>query len=245
MNTAFSQLGLMSKSAYAPAAPNPYVPQQPQQAAAPAAEPGMTGTDKAMMAADLGLGFVPVVGSIWNGGRALWHAAHGNWGDAAMNASMAGLSMIGAGGVAGAAMKGGAAGVKALSGGAKVLHGAAQGTGMVAKGAQGVIRAGNAANSLKAVGSAKPLWNGTQGVNVAGYKGVGAMGPLTTGKLAYGGAATAATVVPGLALPNAGPSIHPAINITRQIATNTQPNYGNSVVGTMANEMNAGGSQMS
>jgi hypothetical protein len=46
------------------------------------------------MAMDLGLSFVPVVGTLWNGGKAVYELARGNYGKAAENATYAALGIL-------------------------------------------------------------------------------------------------------------------------------------------------------
>lgn len=118
-------------------------------------------------AADIGIGSIPGVGSVWNAGRGVYNLGKGvtKWvggdkegakdafTDAAVNGAGVALGLVGAGGIA-AGARATMAGAKAVGqagrlarlgqGVAKTVGNAAQGTGAVARGAQMAQTAGSA-----------------------------------------------------------------------------------------------------
>lgn len=184
---------------------NPYATQ-----VAKAPTKGWGWGDTGLLAADVGIGSIPVVGGLWGLGRAGWDAAHGNWGGAAGNLGMAALGAVGLGGVGAAARAGVTAGRVGMAAraGANIAK-LGQGTGVVAKGARGLMNAGEAASNLKAAGPT--IFNGTKGVAnpLAGTVGpatLGKIGPVTTGRAAHTAGATGAVMTPGMLLPDGSPA---------------------------------------
>jgi hypothetical protein len=192
---------------------NPYTPVAQKE------PEGWGWKDTALLGADLGLGSLPIVGAVWNGGRALWDAAHGDWGGAAMNAGLAGLGLVGLGGAGRAAATGAKVAANAgrlarLEGAAgKAIAGAAKGTGITGRMANGMMAASDAANAMKASGRA-----------------LGKL-PVTTGAVGYHAATQGLPVAASFVLPDGKPAPAPA-QPTRQ--------YYGSPADVMANVMTGG-----
>lgn len=98
-----------------------------------------------MDTASLGASFIPVIGGaingIYNTGRAIGHAAQGDWGKAGEKMLYAGLGLIPGGAVAG---KGAVGVVKGLSTAARMAGSANKAVSAAGKGLQAVGRAGRA-----------------------------------------------------------------------------------------------------
>lgn len=183
----------------------------------PAEEPGFGWKDGALLAADFGLGSIPVVGTIWNGGRAVWDAAHGNWGGAATNAALAGLGLVGLGGVG--------AGIRAAGTGAKLATNAGRLAKLQNVAAKGIAAAGARGG---AIGGA------ARGLMSAGEK---ATALSQRAPLLYHTATFGAPMLAGKMLPdNSGAAAVPAAQPQRQ--------YTGSVPDVMADIMSNGGHTM-
>ena len=118
----------------------------------------MSKGDMGMLAADIGIGSIPVVGSVWNAGRGLWSLGKGvakgvggDWKGALGELGNAGIyglgvagGLVGAGGAAGA-LKGGIAAAKLTRAGlaASRVAGAAGKLSGIGRAAQGTGAAGN------------------------------------------------------------------------------------------------------
>lgn len=113
-------------------------------------------------AADIGVGSIPVVGSVWNLGRGIYHATQGHWGDAAAGLLGAGLGLVGAGGAA-AAAKGGLAAANA------------------ARGVQAATRLGRFAQAARAVPTNMIGRIASVGANSTGVAGQAARGLMNAG----------------------------------------------------------------
>ena len=120
--TPFAQLGEMEKRAYNgghfPFAPS-YLPgRMPSSAMQPPAAAGVNAAANASqgggwgraaggLALDVGLGWNPITGVPWFGGKAVRDFSQGNWGSGIMHVGLGALSFLPGGGSIGAAAKGG------------------------------------------------------------------------------------------------------------------------------------------
>lgn len=187
--------------------------------AAPVKKPGMGWADWGDIAAGL-TSFIPgaggVVNGLWQGGRAAYHAATGNYGRAAESLAYAGLGFVPGAVAAAQGAKG--LGMAARLGGTATRAGRAATT--VGTGYQ---RVGQAVNTATSTG--RTLYNGGKYIK-----------PITTGKLAVGAGSLAVPtalgtgVVPGLR--NAAPAAQPAA----QAALNPGTSWGH-----LAASITAGG----
>ena len=124
--TPFAQLAFVEKSAAASPPPgyqyaqgptglnNPYAAAVPTPggAAAPTA-PRHWGWDAGELAADIGLGWNPITGVPWFGGKAVHDFSNGRWGSGALNTGLAALSFVPGASSVLAGVKGGAGVAKA------------------------------------------------------------------------------------------------------------------------------------
>lgn len=181
--TPFAQLGQMTKQAV-PAAPgykyqknsaglnDPYLPQVSK--VAPQSWQSAAGWGAAELGADVAAGSNPLTGVPWFAGKAIYQGLKGNWGQAATNLGMAGLSFL-PGAASGAALAKGALTAGRVANTAaevgRVASAVNKYKGVISKGQELATAGVNAVKAAPGVARAGEL--ATAGVNAAKASGAG------------------------------------------------------------------------
>ena len=187
------------------------------------------GSELGWTAADIGVGSIPVVGSVWNAGRGIYNATQGKWGEAAGNLLGVGLGLFGLGGAAAAAKGVATAGKLGMA--ARAANGiatAAKGTGAMASGARGLMAGGKA---LSATNNMAGQLIGTTGLSAKYAQPLGNMAVESglqgvVGMLPGTAAPTAPAIPAGPRAPSVGnaPSWYSAITGNANVPDMTAPN---------------------